>query len=112
MTISFEKIGNALVLSPEGRIDSTNSENFKNDVSKYINDEQSAILLDFDKIEYISSACLRSLLSISKQMNQYNGKLALCNLNESVAKILKVSGFDSVLDIYETRESALDSLGK
>ena len=112
MTISLEKVGNTLVLNPEGRIDSSNSENFKNDVFKYINDEQSSILLDFDKIEYISSACLRSLLSISKQMSQNKKKLALCNLNESVNKIIKVSGFDSILDIYESRENALESLDK
>ena len=112
MTIYSENIGDVLVLSPEGRIDSGNSENFKNNVSNYINDEQSSIVLDFDKIEYISSACLRSLLSISKQMSLNNKKLALCNLNESVEKIIRVSGFDSILDIYESREHALEEINK
>lgn len=110
MTISVEKLNDILVLNPEGRIDSTNAEKFKNEVTNYINEQDTSIILDFNKVEYISSACLRSLLSISKHMSQNKRDLVLCGLSESVNKIIKVSGFDSVLKIYETRDDALKSL--
>lgn len=110
MSLSSEKIGNTLLLSPEGRIDSGNAESFKNDVSRYIEEGSESIVLDFINVEYISSACLRSLLRLSKLIKEHQRKMVICNLQDSVNKIIKVSGFDSILDIYEDRESALNKL--
>ena len=103
-------MGNTLILSPEGRIDSSNADEFRDDVSRFITGDNDSIVLDFLKIDYISSACLRSLLSLSKQMKAANKKIALCNLKDNVSKIIKVSGFDSILYIYDDRESALNDI--
>ena len=107
MEMTTEKTGDNLIIFPEGRIDSQNAQSFQDRISSYINDGERSIILDFSGIEYISSACLRALLYLTKQMKKNNGRIALCSLKQSVNKILKVSGFDSILEIFKDRDSAI-----
>ena len=59
---------------------------------------KAALLLDFQELDYISSAGLRVLLSTQKVMNQ-QGRMTLCHVNESIMEILEVTGFVDILTI-------------
>ncbi len=109
MNIGEEKVGDVLVLKPEPRIDSQNAQEFEQGVLGYIEDNKS-ILLDFSEVEYISSACLRTLLKITKQIKEQGGTIAVSGLSENVKQIFKVSGFDSILQVFENKNQALESL--
>jgi anti-anti-sigma factor len=67
-------------------------------------------LLDFSKIDYISSAGLRALLTVVKRLKESGGRLAICLLTDQVREVFKVSGFDAVVEIYPDQESALQKL--
>ncbi len=108
MNLDEEKIGNVLVLKPESRIDSQNSADFEQAVLGLIENEKS-ILLDFSGVEYISSACLRTLLTLTKKIKEQGGSIAITSLSDNVKQIFKVSGFDTILQIFEDREQALAS---
>lgn len=108
MNLGEEKIGNVLVLKPESRIDSQNSADFEQGVLKLTENEKS-ILLDFSGVEYISSACLRTLLTLTKKIKEQGGNIAITSLSDNVKQIFKVSGFDSILQIFEDKEQALSS---
>lgn len=108
MNIEEKKVGSVLVLKPEPRIDSQNSKDFENGVLSRIENEN-YVLLDFSDVEYISSACLRTLLTLTKKIKEQGGKIAITSLSENVAQIFKVSGFDSILQIFEDRDEAIAS---
>lgn len=109
MNIGEEKVGSILVLKPEPRIDSQNSLEFEQGVLSHL-DNNKSILLDFSDVEYISSACLRTLLKLTKQIKEQGGNIAITSLSENVKQIFKVSGFDSILQIFEDKDQALNSL--
>ncbi len=108
MNIGEEKVGGVLVLKPESRIDSQNSKDFEDGVLSRTDNEKS-ILLDFSDVEYISSACLRTLLTLTKKIKEQGGNIAITSLTENVKQIFKVSGFDTILQLFEDKDEAIKS---
>ncbi len=108
MNIGEEKVGSVLVLKPESRIDSQNSKDFEDGVLSRTDNEKS-ILLDFSDVEYISSACLRTLLTLTKKIKEQGGNIAITSLTENVKQIFKVSGFDTILQLFEDKDEAIKS---
>ena len=56
------------------------------------------LILDFEKLEYISSAGLRVLLSTQKTMNK-QGTMVIRHVNETVMEVFEVTGFVDILTI-------------
>lgn len=108
MNIGEEKVGSVLVLKPESRIDSQNSKDFEDGVLSRTDNEKS-ILLDFSDVEYISSACLRTLLTLTKKIKEQGGNIAITSLTKNVKQIFKVSGFDTILQLFEDKDEAVKS---
>jgi anti-sigma B factor antagonist/stage II sporulation protein AA (anti-sigma F factor antagonist) len=108
MNIGEEKVGGVLILKPEARIDSQNAKDFEDGVLSLFDNDKS-ILLDFSEVEYISSACLRTLLTLTKKIKEQGGKIAISSVGENVKQIFKVSGFDTILEIFEDKDEALKS---
>lgn len=98
------------VVEPEGRIDSSSVEVLDEAFRETFSAGAVALLVDMGKVEYISSGGLRSLLLALKEMTKRGGSMALCGLSPSVSKVFKLSGFNTIFDIFPGREEALDSL--
>lgn len=56
------------------------------------------VTMDFEKLEYLSSAGLRVLLAAQKKMNK-QGEMVLRNVNETVMEVFEVTGFVDILTI-------------
>ena len=110
MELSGERAGDVLVLTPEGRIDGSNSADFQSAVMERIDEGSESILLDFTSISYISSAGLRAVLILAKKLNQMKGKFALCSMQQSVRSVFEVSGFVKIIDVHPGREEALAAM--
>lgn len=61
-------------------------------------DVPTELIFDFEKLEYISSAGLRVLLSTQKIMNKQGG-MKILNVNDIIMEIFKVTGFADILTI-------------
>jgi len=107
MYVSREAVGNVLILRPEGKLDGTNSAELESVLAVEITGGANQILLDFSALDYISSSGLRVIIASAKQLKRQEGLVALCQLNEHIQKVFKMSGFDTILAIETTRESAL-----
>jgi anti-anti-sigma factor len=64
------------------------------------------MLLNLSELEYVSSAGLRSVLTIAKKLKPAGGSLALCGLSGLVQEVFSISGFDSFFPVYDSVESA------
>ena len=109
--IREHRVGNTLVILSEGRLDTRSANDFQEMVLKLIDGGEESILLDFSMVDYISSAGLRAVLTLAKHQKDKNGKLAICSLIGSVKDIFRISGFDTIVDVYADQESALLKLG-
>ncbi|MDE2907144.1 MAG: STAS domain-containing protein [Acidobacteriota bacterium] len=91
----------------EGRIDSTNCTEFEAQLEAGADVDATLVLLDFGEVSFISSAGLRVVLKLAKQLRSRNAKLGLCSLPTPIQQVLEVSGFDRILPIYASRAEAV-----
>jgi anti-sigma B factor antagonist len=58
------------------------------------------LLLDFEHVDYLSSAVLTELLRINKVVNEKKGSLRLCSLNQDIRKVFEITNLDRMFVIY------------
>ena len=97
MTIEKTLNGNELTIALEGRLDTTTAPELESELKGSL-DNITALVLDFAKLEYISSAGLRVLLSTQKIMNR-QGEMKITNVSEIIMEIFEVTGFVDILTI-------------
>ena len=97
MTIEQQKDGTALTLALEGRLDTTTAPRLEAALKEALPGVE-ALTFDFEKLEYISSAGLRVLLSAQKTMNR-QGTMKVTRVNEMILEIFEVTGFADILTI-------------
>jgi anti-sigma B factor antagonist len=68
------------------------------------------ILLNFNKVEYLSSAALGKLVVLRKKVETAKGKLALSNIDETIFEAFKITGFDRIFKIFSDEQEALQYL--
>ncbi len=81
----------------EGRLDTVTAPDLEREIKGVI-DGVSELTMDLEKLEYVSSAGLRVLLSVQKIMNR-QGKLKIVNVSQTIMEIFEVTGFSDILTI-------------
>ena len=99
MNITHTVIDDKDVLHPQGRIDTLTSPELESALKPLLDKEKIQITLDFQEVSYISSAGLRVIIKAAQKAKAVNGEVALTNLNESVAQVLEITGFQSFFNI-------------
>jgi anti-sigma B factor antagonist len=89
--------GSNLTISLEGRLDTNTSPQLEEKLKASI-DNVTELVFDIEKLQYISSAGLRVLLSAQKIMNK-QGSMVVKNSSEEVREIFDVTGFSDILTI-------------
>lgn len=107
MEIRKEKHGSISIFKVLGRLDSNTSPDFEKEITEVIDNGGQNIVIDFETLDYISSAGLRVILKTAKTLKQSAGKLVLCSMKDYVREVFEISGFDSILPIVATKEDAL-----
>lgn len=97
--MNIEKIvdGKKLTIALTGRMDTTTAPELDAELKQSISDIKE-LVLDFARLEYLSSAGLRVLLAAQKTMNR-QGSMVVKNVNETIMEIFEVTGFVDVLTI-------------
>ena len=97
MTIAKKQNGGNLEIALEGRLDTVTSPELEKELNSSM-DAADSLTLDFTKLDYISSAGLRVLLSAHKAMSKKGGMI-ITNVNEIVKEVFDVTGFADILTI-------------
>ena len=97
MTINKNKSGSTLTIALEGRLDTTTAPDLEKEIKTSL-DGVTELVMDFSKLDYISSAGLRVLLSAHKAMSK-QGAMKVVNVNEMVMEVFEVTGFSDILTI-------------
>ena len=97
------------IVAIAGSLDSTTSPEAQKSLDAVVAGAKK-VVLDFSQLDYISSAGLRILLGAAKQLRASGGKLGMFGLNQSVKEVFEISGFSSILPIYQTEGEALGAM--
>lgn len=107
MKLEVKTIGDHTVVAVEGRLDTTQSDKFEKQMSEIVSSGSNQILVDCEKLEYISSSGLRVFLMAQKKMMAGSGALKICSLQPVIKEIFEVSGFTMIFSIFPDIETAL-----
>ncbi len=66
------------------------------------------LLLDFDKVEFLSSAALNKLIILDKKIKGKGGQLKLCNMMPEIREVFVITRLNQLFDIVDTREKAFE----
>ena len=110
MDIIETKHGNYSLFKLKGRLDSNTSMGFEQKLFQSIDSGARRLIIDFEGLDYISSAGLRVILKATKNLKTAEGKLVLCAMQDYVKEVFEISGFDSFLPIEASLEAAVHRL--
>ena len=89
--------GNAVTLELTGRLDTTTAPQLEAELKGCMGNVD-ALTLDFEKLDYISSAGLRVLLATQKVMGEKGG-LKICHVCPEIMEVFEITGFSDILTI-------------
>lgn len=99
MTITKTMEQDRAVLFVEGWLDTQSSPELGREIGALPDIKE--LVLDFEKLEYISSAGLREVVSAYKKMKNRDGSFSVIHVSSEVMDVFRLTGFDKKLDIRE-----------
>ncbi len=93
----IQRDGYRTIITPVGRVDATNAPQFADALNEALPGTRQ-LVMDFSKLEYISSSGLKVVMQAVKTMYG-QGEMRIINVNENVYEILKITGFTGVCDV-------------
>ena len=99
MNITIEQIDEKQIVSLEGRIDTTNAEQFQQDIAPLMEGETPNIEIDCSGLDYTSSQGLRIFLMLQKSVNARKGKMVLKDMKPQVKEVFDITGFSNIINI-------------
>ncbi|MFH0839926.1 MAG: STAS domain-containing protein [Candidatus Omnitrophota bacterium] len=109
MQIKFEDKNGIMICATEGDIDINTSPQVKKLFDKVMKDKFAKVLIDLQKVEYIDSSGLATLVEILKNIKNYGGRLKLSNLSNKVRSLFEITKLEKLFDISDSQDEALKS---
>jgi anti-sigma B factor antagonist len=100
------------LLALDGGLDHTNTDEFIEKMYQVLDEGSPCVVLDFERLTYVSSWGLASLVRVHHHYATRGGRIAFANLHTAVATILRLSHLDRLFDLYPTVAKALKALSK
>ena len=106
MNITDEVIDGATVAHLEGNLDTGTAAQVQERFDALIDAGATTLIADLGAVDFVSSAGLRVMLATAKKLRP-NGALRLYGLNDSVREVFDVSGFSTIIPIFDDQAGAL-----
>lgn len=109
MTFTVTQTGDVSIVEVEGQLIVSNRQELKQKVLDQLEKGHRKVLVDFGRTSYIDSSGLGVLVSLAKKMRELGGDLRLANLNDDLQTLFELTKLDTLFQISESRERALES---
>ena len=100
------------VVALGGRLDAVTTPEYERRIEALLDGGATRVVLDLEKLEYISSAGLRGLLLTAKRLQARKGRVRLANVTGNVRSVFDMSGFGTMLRIEDSVAAALAELAR
>lgn len=94
----------------EEKLDTTIASDMKSEFVTLNAEGHGNLILDLEKVKYVDSSGLSSILVANRLCNDVDGTFVLCNVSDHVMKLIKISQLDSILNIMPSRAEATDNI--
>lgn len=110
MNVTIKKIEDITVVEAEGNIDSRTAGEFEKKAVAGTQGEDK-IIIDLTKVEFLSSAGLRALLILYRQVKARSGKIVLVGVSEEIQEVMENTGFINFFILADLLEDGVKALG-
>ncbi len=113
MKLSAQTYADTVVITPAGRLDHDNCDDFRAGIQPHLESagsEGRGIVLDLSGLEYVSSAGLRCFMLAAREARNHGGEVVLAALRPVVAEIFHISRFNMLFQIHPSVREALASI--
>jgi anti-anti-sigma factor len=107
MEIHTRRVNDVLVVDLVGRLESRTAGPASTQLNKIVEGGDRKVLLNAGGLEYVSSAGLRAIMVAAKLLQVNGGSALICGANATVKRVMEVSGFSSLLKLYDTEKDGL-----
>lgn len=97
------------IIDIEGEVDVYTSMDLKKALNKLIDEGQLQLIINLDKVSYMDSSGLGTLVAVLKKIKKENGALKIINLSPSIKKIFELTRLTKFFEIFENEENAIKS---
>lgn len=108
MNVEIHQKDDFLVIKLQGRLDTTQSSLVEKKFQEILDQGHKKIILDCEKLDYISSSGLRVFLIGQKRIMGVSGTLRICCLQPNIREIFDISGFSMIFSISPDLKAALN----
>jgi len=98
------------IMEVMGYLDSNTAPQIEEDVMLCIQSGSREMILDCARLNYITGAGMRAMLTMSRAMRAVEGRFGVCGLQPQVKAMLEACGYDRIIPIYESRDEAVTTL--
>lgn len=99
MEVKIKKSDAKTFVTLNGRLDTTNADQFQQDIASLMADENPDIEIDCEGMEYTSSQGLRMFLMLQKCVSSKQGKMVLTKMRPQVKEVFDITGFSNIIKI-------------
>ena len=99
MNVTINEEGEKALVRLEGRLDTTNADQFQKDIAPLMNGTHTEIDVDCTDMEYTSSQGLRMFLMLQKNVSARGAKLVHRNMKPHVKEVFDITGFSHIINI-------------
>jgi len=110
--LTISKINDIVVIDLAGKLDSSNYLEIDEKFSGIIASGERKLMINFFKLEYISSAGLRVFLAVAKKLKAVNGKFVFTKMQEHVREVFDLTGLLHVFTLCDKEEDAIKFLSE
>lgn len=111
MDMQTSKQENSVVVTVAGRLDAVTAPEYEKRLDELLAGAETWFVIDFQRLEYISSAGLRALLATAKKLKGKGGRIRFANVTGSVKEVFDISGFGSIFQMDDSVAAALAKMG-
>lgn len=111
MNIEIEEKYNGVILKIKGDVigDPDDTE-FNNSIKQLIGENKKNIVVDFGNLGYVNSTGLGIIFRGYRKVKNVGGDIKLVSLNKKMKSLLSITKLDTIFDIYDTAETALNNM--
>jgi anti-sigma B factor antagonist len=106
-----KKAGDADILHLSGRLDAYSANDAEKKLDAMIEAGQIKLVLNLEKLEYISSSGLRVFLSELKKVRKQQGDIKLACMKPNIKEVFDIAGFTQLFNIFDTENAAVTNFG-
>ena len=111
-SVEAETVGNVQAMAVRGELDQATAPDLRAALDRAIGEPETPVLVDLGGCEFIDSTGLSLLVETQRRLASDSRSFAVCCPNADVRRLLELTGIDTTLGLFESRDDAVGVLAE